>query len=402
MGADRNENLSGQQSGDIDFVRYWKVVRRYWRSIVAIVITVSICAVIISLILPKKYKAEALIIPVSAAKGGGGVGGLLSQFSGLASLAGVSFGGGGDESEKFLAILKSRTLTEDVIKQLDLMPILFPKSYDENGQNKSDIKGGEEPDMERAVKQLKKHITITENKKDKTIRLAGIFRDPEMSARVVNGYIDALQSFINDNAFTVAKRNRIFIEDQLEQNKREFLEAGKEVNEFYKKNRVSAVEGDLDVDIDIMIDSLVEDMNSDSARSPKLAQLGPSSLDKLETKITGLRMRKKDIEAKIEESKLVKDVPQQVYLAYLMMRRELLAKMNALLTTQYEMSKIEETREDLGFQVIDWAAVPIRRDSPSRAKICIVSFFMAFMLAVGFAFFREHAERTNLMNRLKS
>ena len=91
-----------------------------------------------------------------------------------------------------------------------------------------------QPTMEDAVKKMKEDVTTMDDKKAKTINIAGIFKSPELVARVVNAYVEELQKFINANAFTTAKRNRIFIEGQLAENKTELLEAGKEINDFYR------------------------------------------------------------------------------------------------------------------------------------------------------------------------
>ena len=68
----------------------------------------------------------------------------------------------------------------------------------------------------------------------------GIFKSPELAARVVNAYVEELHKFINANAFTTAEHNSCTsIEGQLPENKTELSEAGKEINDFYRKINVS-------------------------------------------------------------------------------------------------------------------------------------------------------------------
>jgi uncharacterized protein involved in exopolysaccharide biosynthesis len=422
-------------SDEINLLDYWRVIKKYKKMIAAIVAAASVAAVIISLLLPKSFKAEAVIIPVSSKSGGGGLSALASQFGGLASLAGVGLPGGAGDTEKIVAILKSRTLTENVINRENLMPILFEKAWDARaGKWKSDDPK-KQPNMELAVNGMKEAVSTMDDKKNKTIKITGEFKDPQLAARVVNVYLDELQSFINANAFTTAKRNRIFIEDQLEQNKEELLAAGKEINEFYSGKKVSSSDAKIDVPLNREPRGTIPSPFQPKA-DPPLAEAGEGRLpagalvaggegknpvqtagltsDLTEpgsdaghvsrvtgndTELSALINQKADIEKKITEAKVVKNVPQQVYLTYLMLRRELLAKVNALLTTQYEMAKIEESKEDLAFQVIDKAVPPVLRFSPKRAQICMMSFMAALFGAVFLAFFREYVERMKSVTR---
>ena len=411
--ATNNHSPVAGHPDEINLLAYWRVIVKYKKMIVGIVVVASVVAVIVSLCMTKYYKAEALIVPVSSG-GGGGLGSLASQFGGLASLVGVNLsGGGGSDATKFVTILKSRTLSESVIEHENLMPILFD---DVGDKNTTMLKGeGLEkmPSMEAAVKSLKGLVTVTEDKKKRTIVISVISREPKVAARIANAYIRELQRFININALTTSKRNRLFIEGQLAQNKEELLEAGKEINEFYKGNRVSVAEAKVDVPIfnrglgsDVPGSkteiresgkALIE-MNDSGEVSDSVA-LSNHEVQVPSAKIESILSQKADIEQKIDEARTVKDVPQQVYLTYLMMRRELLARVNALLTTQYEMAKIEEAKEDLAFQVIDYAVPPIQRFKPRRGQICMMAFFAAFFFAVILAFLREYIEKMRTVTR---
>ena len=367
-----------RDNDEIDLVAYWRVVLKYKKMIASIVVAVSIFAVILSLSMTSLFKAEAVIMPVSSK--GGGLGALASQFGGLAALAGVSASGGLSEAGKLMAILRSRSIAENVITRENLMPVLFPDAWDAKSGKWKVADPKKQPSMESAISVLKAKITSTEDKKTNTIRISGVSTSPEFAARLANMYVDELQNFINANALTMSKRNRIFIEGQLETNKRELLEFGKEINDFYKGNRVSASEANLDVPTSLksMITTNDPENGDDANREPDL-----------ETLLT----QKAEIDKKMADAKVVKDVPQQVYLAYLTLRRELLAKVNALLTTQYEMAKIDEAKEDLAFQIIDKAVAPEKKFAPRRAHICMMYFFASLVGAVLLAFLREYLKK---------
>lgn len=355
-------------SDEINLLDYWRIIVKNKKMITSVVVVSLTIAVFVSLFLPKSYKAESVIMPISSKGGAGGaLAALSSQFGSLVSLAGGGLSGADDVS-KFVTILKSRTLSENVINLNNLMPILFSKLWDsKNGKWKS-----KEPTIEDAVNFFRSVVNISEDKKNKTIKITAEFGDPQTAATLANVTADELQRFINDNAFTVAKRNRIFIEKQVEQNKRALLEAGKEINEFYTANRISNSEAKVDVSLNVGDLIQAVDNNSD---------------------VDVLFAKKTELDKKIDEAKVVKNVPQQVYLTYLMLRKELLAKMDAILATQYEMAKIEESKDELAFQVIDKAVPPLKKFKPKRAQICIMAFVASLFCSIFLAFFREYLDK---------
>lgn len=396
----------GKSNDVVHLGDYWRVVLKYKRMIVAIVVAASVLAVVASLLMKNVYRAEAVIIPISSKGGGGGLSSLASQFGGLASLAGVSLPGGPGELEKIMAILRSRTVTENVIAAENLMPVLYVGRWDAKaGKWKSDDPK-DIPDMEDAVLKMKSAVSAVDDKKAKTIKIYGVSFDPRLAARMVNGYVDQLQAFINSNAFTMAKRNRMFIEGQLEENKQDLLEAGKEINDYYKGGRVSSSDAKVDVPLAKKSGPAIQ-RDNETAKTQDDGTTGQRDDEKVlvannDAKVEGgevsesdaalsaLLTQKEDLEKKLAEARVVPNVPQQVYLSYLMLRRELLGKMNALLTTQYEMAKIEESKEDLAFQVIDRAVPPMKKFKPKRAQICIMAFFASLFVAVLLAFGREY------------
>jgi len=344
--ADRNDSAD-----EINLMEYWGVVKKRRKFIAYFVGSIIILTVITSLLSTKYYKSEAVIMPVSNQGGGRGLS-VLSQIGGLSSFVGIA--GGQNPLQQFLALLKSRTLAEDVINKLNLMPVLF-KNYDP--QKAIHFK------MEYAVSELWGSVKFMDDKKSGTVTISGEFKDPKLATDVVNGYVECLQNFINNNALTSAKRYRIFIEEQLERNKRQLLEAGRGLNEFYKGGNISSVESKVDV-------ATIESLGSDF-------------------RLKELNQKKNEIDSKLS----IKDIPQQVYLQYLTFQRSLLVQINALLTQQYEMAKMEETKDDLAFQVIDPARVPESRSKPNRRQMVMMAFVASLFIGIFVSILWEYVEK---------
>lgn len=85
----------------------------------------TVIAVIVALMLPNIYRAEALLAP-NDQEGAGGLSALAAQYGGLASLAGINIGGGSaDKTALGLEILKSRKFISEFIERHDILVSLM-------------------------------------------------------------------------------------------------------------------------------------------------------------------------------------------------------------------------------------------------------------------------------------
>ena len=108
--------------------------------IVGVTTAAAIMAVVIAIMLPNIYRAEALLAP-NQDQGAGGLAALASQYGGLASLAGINLGGGqADKTGLGLEVLKSRKFVGDFIERHDLLvPLMAAEGWDaESGELKID------------------------------------------------------------------------------------------------------------------------------------------------------------------------------------------------------------------------------------------------------------------------
>lgn len=337
---------------EIKLLDYLHIIRRHVRLIGVVTITATVIAAIISCFLPKTYQSSTVLLPISAKRGGGMAMAVTAQLGALGSLVDT---GGGASGSQLMALLKSRTLAERVLQRFHLEPVLQTE--------------GTPLPLDELAKRLHLLMGFSEDKKTQTISVSAIGTSPQQAAEIANGYVDELQKFIRDYSFTQAKRYRIYIEEQLAKNKEELLEAGKELNTFYKDGRVSSTESKIDVPIEFTVN------HESSATDLQTIQETYSALEKSSTPIP-------DALAPSGRSTVVKGVPQQVYFQYKMLRRELLGKMSAMLAQQYETAKMEEAKDDLAFQVLDPARPPLAKLKPQRTTIVCMTALLAFMSSV--------------------
>ncbi len=372
---------------DINLLDYLKILLGWKRFIAVITSLGALIGLVVSLWMPNIYMANATLLPLTGVQGGG----LGAALGAVQSLGGVLGGlGGGSTSSQIMSLLKSQTLAEKIINKYDLMKAFYPSLWDESLKQwrVHDVK--DLPNMESAVLLLKAKVSFKENLKEKVINISAQDKSPQFAADLVNAYIRELANHINENAFTVAKRNRIFIEGQLERNKTELLELGRELSKFYSNNRVSNVTPNLDVSLLNSPSELQgrteEDVLGGVADVPQPFQkMGNENLESLS-------------ETQNVVKKVVQDIPQQAYLQYLTFQRESLRQINTLLIQQFEISKIDEVKEELRFQVIDAARVPVARFKPKRRMVALSFMVGAGFLSLVFVFCVEYLKKAKVLS----
>lgn len=179
----------------ITLADYWHVLWRRKLMIIALCTASVLVTMAVSLLLPKYYKSEAMVLAI--APEAGGLGAALSA----GPLAGVltgSLGGLTTPADKILVFLKSRTIAEMVIRQFDLLRVFNERNWDAaKGAWKNPNKP---PLMEEAVKYLGKNVTSFKKSKEGTIAITVEWKDPKLAADIANYYIAALAEIMKNKS----------------------------------------------------------------------------------------------------------------------------------------------------------------------------------------------------------
>lgn len=165
-----NRQTEGELEINLSYV--FHVLVRNWKRIVGIIFVVGTVSVLtFKFIVPKTYKAEALILPPS-----------IEGFTQLGTFSKFlpGFGGGATPTAIVIALINSRTVAQSVVEDLKLDSIW----------NTSDIND--------AVKKLRKSINAFEDEDFGTIHITCASRDPELAALIVNTYIKTIEE-LNDS-----------------------------------------------------------------------------------------------------------------------------------------------------------------------------------------------------------
>jgi uncharacterized protein involved in exopolysaccharide biosynthesis len=199
----------------------------------AITTVFAIASVAYALSLPNVYKSEALLAP--AAQEGGGMGGLASKFGGLASIAGISLGGGGgiDKTALAIEIMKSRVFVTKFINEHQLLvPLMATKGWNRDSnelvyneelydtQAKKWIREAKapfksEPSAQEAYKEFKSIVSISQDKTSSMVTISVKHYSPEVAKQWVDWLIDAINLEMKTRDLIEAHKSISYLEQQL-------------------------------------------------------------------------------------------------------------------------------------------------------------------------------------------
>jgi uncharacterized protein involved in exopolysaccharide biosynthesis len=181
---------------------------------IVIIVTLLCCAAggAYAILATKWYRAEVLLVPASNDARNG----LLSQFGGLASLAGISLGSR-DDTEP-LAVLKSKGFARSFIVEQGLVTVLLASKWDPRIKQ---WKGPAQswPDERDAVKIFDEKVRrVIEDRKTGLVTLAVEWKDPLLAAQWASLLAQKLNAQMRERAIREANANIGYLKAEIAAN----------------------------------------------------------------------------------------------------------------------------------------------------------------------------------------
>ena len=199
---------------EINLIDLLIVIAKHKQRIVLLTFAAALLAIGISLLLPNSYTATTKILPPQQSQSSASA--MLAQLGGLAGMAGGSLGIK-NPADLYVALLKSRTLMEKIVKSFDLQ-----KVYDQET-------------LTGTLKQLETSMTVSPGK-DGVITVEIEDKDPQVAAKMANAFIVELNALMQTYALTDASQTRAFFEQQLLQAKNKLTDAELVLDRTLKTN----------------------------------------------------------------------------------------------------------------------------------------------------------------------
>jgi uncharacterized protein involved in exopolysaccharide biosynthesis len=187
-----------------DEIDLWQLWETLWSGrwlIIAITSLFAVGGVTYALVAQEWWRAEVVLAPADKK---GGMSGALSQLSGLASLAGVSVGGGGGNEP--LAVLKSKDFARQFITDMNLMPVLLKDQKTEDG---------EAPDIRDALRVFETVRSVSDDKKTGLITLGVRWKDANTAALWANELARRVNARLRAEALAEAERNVAYLQKEI-------------------------------------------------------------------------------------------------------------------------------------------------------------------------------------------
>ena len=184
---------------EIDLWALWDTVWSGRWLIIAITSLFAVGGVIYALMAKPSVRVEVVLAPADKQM----LPSALGQLGGLANLAGVNIGGGGNQEP--LAVLKSKGFMSDFISEQKLMPVLLRDINQKDGA----------PDVRDAVRVFERVRTVTEDKKTGLVTLTVRWSDPATAADWANLMVQRLNSRLRAQALAESQRNVDFLQKEI-------------------------------------------------------------------------------------------------------------------------------------------------------------------------------------------
>ncbi len=368
-----------QSSNEINMLDLLLILIKRWKMIVLVPLIMALITAIYTLCMPNIYTANTTIIPSD--NDSGGMTGLMGQLGGLAALAGGSTAK--TTVDLYMTMLSSETLKDQLIDKFRLVDRYEAKF-------RSDV-----------YKTLNLVTIIGSGKKDGTITISVSDKDPKIAAAMANEYVDQLGKLATRLNMDDAGNNRVFLEKRISEARADLNLAENNLKEFQAKNKAISITEQAKVTIDEVAQLRAQLAAKEVQLGTLKRQFTDNSQDvkTAKTEISNIRAQIASLEGKGGISSSIPNlgtVP-QLGQEYLKLLREFKIQESVLemLTKQYEMAKITESKDTSPFQILVKAKVPERKSKPLRALIVIITTFATALLMLLLAFILECREWMN-------
>ena len=231
---EKNAQMNDQYDDEIDLRELFMVLWAGKIKIIAITAVFAVASVVYALSVPDQYKATALLAPAQSS--GGGLSGVLGQLGGLASLAGVSIGGG-ESSEARIAqeIMKSWNFIEGFIADNDLAVKVFAAEGWSKGSNTLKI-NGDDYDVEKSewliedddtgelrppsswelFEEFSERLAVSEDKKSGLVSVSIEYYSPQIAKQWLDMYVSAVNAHMQKRKVAEVTNNINYLQAQIE------------------------------------------------------------------------------------------------------------------------------------------------------------------------------------------
>jgi tyrosine-protein kinase Etk/Wzc len=362
---------STEHSEDIDEISLLDiliVLAKHKKLILGLPFLAAVIAAGITLLMPNWYTATAKILPPQQSQSSAVA--ILGQLGMLGGAAGGALGIK-NPSDIFVAMLKSRTVADAMVDRFKLKE-LYNTQF-----------------VQDARKALVGNSTIVAGR-DGVITISVDDKSPQRAADMANAYIEEMERLTLKLAVGEAGQRRLFFEKQLKQAKDDLTRAETELTKFQIEKKVLNPLGQASLTISaaagLQAQIAAKEVQITALKS--FATQDNPDLYRAQEELAGLRVQL----AKVGRGG--SSDPGDVLLSmgkapaqgaeYLRKFRDMkyYETLYELLARQYEIARIDESKDATLIQVLDRAVPPERKSGPVRRRTVLLTLVISFLVTV--------------------
>jgi len=376
----------------LDLIR---ILVRWRRMIIISFLVVVIITAIISLILPKVYRATAIVYPPQDAQSGLGLSALLGDLQ--SSLLG-SLGSTTASATEFVPIIESERVRLSIAKRFNLAEQYKPAHQSEL--------------LEQILEKL--HVELS---REQFLSISYEAETPQKSADITNAFVEELEKALKERNRDQIHTYRTYLENRLKRAEEDMLNAELRYNKFQKENMVIDIEAQAKAQIEsasnsigLFVDLIIERDIKAQLLSPDHPELQRLNLEIQATDkaLNNLLMGKTDdalpstTQPLPDIFKPFHEIP-QLGLATLQLLRdvEIQNVIYQFIKQEYEKTRFEEEKETTTVVILDPARAPDTRSKPARAMMVAIAGGLSLILSSLLAFIFEAINNLTPENRAK-
>lgn len=356
-------NTSGQETEDeISLLDLLQTVVENLRLLVLGPLLVGSTVLGLSYFITPTYTASTQFMPPQQQQSGAAA--MLQSLGSISGLAGAATGIK-NPNDQYVSLLKSRSLQDAIVERFHLMKRYESKFPDEA---RSTLAG----------------VTLVTSGKDGLIQVSVSDRDPAFAAELANAHVQELTLLLGRLAVTEAQQRRLFFEKQLQETKDQLTKA----EQALQASGVNA--SSLKINPQAAVAGLARLQAAISAQEVKVASMrgyltesAPDFRQAL-TELTALR-------AQLQQSEKAQAPTPNGDSDYVAKFRDFkyYETLYELFSKQYELARVDESREGVVIQVVDVAQTPRLKSKPKRALMAVMATLASGFVLLLFVFARQ-------------
>jgi uncharacterized protein involved in exopolysaccharide biosynthesis len=367
-----------EPSPKISPFEYAVAVAQEWKKIFLFVLAAGVLAGGVSFLLPKWYVSSGTVLPPRS-QGVGSLGSLSSLLRDFAPVGGGGRLGAQNQPVNYLAILKSRRMSETIVRRFDLMKVY----------------GITNESMVETIEEFSDNLAV-EVLDDGSIRIETSDKDSVRAAAMANAVIDELNAIAIELGVSEARSNRLFLEKRVTSARGDLAAAEESLRKYQEDKGMPLI--------------LSEDARSTATAVSELF----AKRMRLDIELSVLRRTTGEDNSAyrqlaVERSEIERRLSAfpQLGMEAFRLYRDLLIQQKILefLVPLYEQARIDEQRDVPVVLVLDKAVPAERKDRPKRALIVAVATLTALFGAMLFVLVRKrihvfvarHPERAGMI-----